>query len=313
MFRGFDAGRVARGLVGALCVAALAVPAAAKVQPFPPGFRTQEIKTDGATIHVRVGGQGPAVVMLHGFGDTGDMWAPLAAALASSHTVVVPDLRGMGLSSHPETGYDKKTEAGDIARVLDALKIDKADLVTHDIGNMVGYAFAAQWPDRVTRWVVMDAPLPGIGPWDEIIRSPVLWHFNFRGPDVERLVKGRERIYLDRFWNELSANPKAIDEATRDHYAALYARPGAMHSAFNQFAGFVQDAVDNKAFAAKGKLTMPVLAIGADKSFGAAMADDLRFVASDVTSVVIANSGHWLMEEQPAATIAAIVAFLGKK
>src|SRR5713101_6920354 len=218
----------------------------------------------------------------------------------------------MGLSSHPEAGYEKKTQAGDIARVLDKLSIQKADLVTHDIGNMVGYAFAAQYPERVTRWVVMDAPLPGIGPWDEIIRSPALWHFNFRGPDVERLVKGRERIYLDRFWNELSADPKSIDEATRQHYAELYARPGAMHSAFNQFAAFTQDAIDNKAFMAGGKLTMPVLAIGADKSFGSAMADDLRFVATDVTSQIIANSGHWMMEEQPAATIAAILAFLGR-
>jgi len=251
--------------------------------------------------------------MLHGFGDTGDMWAPLAATLVHDHAVVVPDLRGMGLSSHPEDGYDKKTQGGDVARVLDHLKIQGADLVTHDIGNMVGYAFAAQYPDRVTRWVAMDAPLPGIGPWDEIIRSPALWHFNFRGPDVERLVEGRERIYLDRFWNELSADPKSIDEATRQHYAELYARPGAMHSAFNQFAAFAQDLLDNKAFAAKGKLTMPVLAIGAEKSFGTAMADDLGYVATNVTSVVIANSGHWLMEEQPAATIAAIRAFLDKK
>ena len=239
--------------------------------------------------------------------------APLAATLVHDYTVVAPDLRGMGLSSHPEDGYDKKTQGGDVARVLDKLKIEKADFVTHDIGNMVGYAFAAQYPDRVTRWVVMDAPLPGIGPWDEIIRSPALWHFNFRGPDVERLVKGRERIYLDRFWNELSANPRSIDEATRQHYAELYARPGAMHSAFNQFAAFTQDAIDNNAFATKGKLTMPVLAIGADKSFGTAMADDLRFVATDVDSVVISNSGHWLMEEQPATTVAAIRAFLDKK
>lgn len=285
----------------------------ADVQRFPLGFRTEEIKTDGATIYVRVGGQGSPVVMLHGFGDTGDMWAPLAATLMDDHAVVVPDLRGMGLSSHPEAGYDKKTQAGDVARVLDKLGIQKADLVSHDIGNMVGYAFAALHPDRVVRWVAMDAPLPGIGPWDEIIRNPALWHFNFRGPDVERLVKGRERIYLDRFWNELSANPQSIDEATRRHYAALYARPGAMHSAFNQFAAFTQDAIDNKALVAKGKLTMPVLAIGADKSFGTAMADDLRFVAADVTSVVIASSGHWLMEEQPTATIAAIRAFLDKK
>jgi pimeloyl-ACP methyl ester carboxylesterase len=296
-----------------LVILALSPPALGEVQSFPRGFRTEEIKTDGATIHVRVGGQGPAVLMLHGFGDTGDMWAPLAMALATDHTIVVPDLRGMGLSSHPEGGYDKKMQAVDIARVLDKLDIQKADLVTHDIGNMVGYALAAQYPDRVTRWVVMDAPLPGIGHWDEITRSPLLWHFNFRGPDVERLVKGRERIYLDRFWNELSANPKSIDEATRRHYAALYARLGAMHSAFNQFAAFAQDAIDNKAFAEKGKLTMPVLAIGADKSFGAAMADELRFVATDVTPVVIPNSGHWLMEEQPTATVAAIRAFLDKK
>jgi pimeloyl-ACP methyl ester carboxylesterase len=280
------------------------------VQPFPASFRTEDIKTDRATIHVRHGGHGPAVVMLHGFADTGDMWAPLAAALAPERTVVVPDLRGMGLSSHPESGYDKKTQGGDIARVLDVLRIAKADIVTHDIGNMVGYAFAAQYPQRVGRFVLMDAPLPGIGPWDEITRSPLLWHFNFRGPDVERLVKGRERIYLDRFWNELSATPSSIDEATREHYAELYARPGAMRAAFNQFAAFAQDATDNQAFAAKGKLTMPVLAIGGDKSFGAAMAEILRFVATDVTSVVIPNSGHWLMEEQPAATVAAVRKFL---
>ena len=282
----------------------------AEFQAFPPGFHTEDIATEGATIHVRVGGQGPAVVLLHGFGDTGDMWAPLAATLVHDRAVIVPDLRGMGLSSHPEDGYDKKTQGGDVARVLDTLKVQQADLVTHDIGNMVGYAFAAQYPDRVIRWVVMDAPLPGIGPWDEIIRSPALWHFNFRGPDVERLVAGRERIYLDRFWNELSADPNSINEATRQHYAELYARPGAMHAAFNQFAAFSQDAIDNKAFAAKGRLTMPVLAIGAEKSFGSGMADDLRFVASDVTAAVIANSGHWLMEEQPAATIAAIRGFL---
>jgi pimeloyl-ACP methyl ester carboxylesterase len=305
--------RAVRFCLAAFFIFVLPLPAVAEVQPFPPGFRSEDIKTDGATIHVRVGGKGPAIVMLHGFGDTGDMWAPLAAVLVHDHTIVVPDLRGMGLSSHPEGGYDKKTQARDIAQVLDKLKIQKTDLVTHDIGNMVGYALAAQYPDRITRWVAMDAPLPGIGPWDEIIRSPALWHFNFRGPDVERLVKGRERIYLDRFWDELSANPKAIDEATRQHYARLYALPGAMHSAFNQFAAFQQDEIDNQAFLAKGKLEMPVLAIGADKSFGPGMASDLSFVATDVTAQVIPNSGHWLMEEQPAATIAAIRAFIDKK
>jgi pimeloyl-ACP methyl ester carboxylesterase len=302
-----------RVVFGALATFVTVATAQARVEPFPRGVRIERIQTDGAIIYVRVVGKGPAVLMLHGFGDTGDMWAPAAAALVKDHTVIVPDLRGMGLSSHPESGYEKKAQAGDIMRVLDKLKIEKVDLVTHDIGNMVGYAFAAQYPDRVTRWVVVDAPLPGIGPWDEITRSPLLWHFNFRGKDVERLVKGRERIYLDRFWNELSANPKSIDEATRRHYARLYAAPGAMHSAFNQFAAFSQDAIDNKAFAAKGKLAMPVLAIGAEKSFGTQQAEVMKLVATNVTAAVIRDSGHWLIEEQPEATVMAIRHFLDGK
>jgi pimeloyl-ACP methyl ester carboxylesterase len=142
------------------------------------------IDTNGTRLHVRVGGTGSAVVLLHGFGDTGDMWAPIAARLVKDHTVIVPDLRGMGLSDHPDTGYIKKNQAVDIAGVLDQLKISKTDLVTHDIGNRVGYAFATQFSNRVTRWVVIDAPLPGIGDWDNIIKSPLLWHFNFRGPDM---------------------------------------------------------------------------------------------------------------------------------
>jgi pimeloyl-ACP methyl ester carboxylesterase len=227
--------------------------------------------------------------------------------------VIVPDLRGMGLSDHPDTGYTKKNQAVDIAGVMDALKVQKADLVTHDIGNMVGYALAAQYPSRITRWAVIDAPLPGIGDWDNIIRSPLLWHFNFRGPDEERLVQGRERIYLDRFWNELSADPKGIDEETRQHYAALYARPHAMHDAFEQFGAFSQDAVDNKALLAKGgKIAMPVLAVGAEKSFGTAMADELRFVASNVTVGIVPNSGHWIMEENPQATITLVTEFVAK-
>src|ERR1700731_2052355 len=141
------------------------MPAATDVQSFPAGFRTEDIQTNGTTLHVRVGGQGPAVILLHGYGETGDMWAPLAAELAGDHTVIVPDLRGMGLSSRPDSGYDKKTQGQDIAGILDTLGINRTDLVTHDIGNMVGYAFAAQHPAMVTRFVLMDAPLPGIGPW----------------------------------------------------------------------------------------------------------------------------------------------------
>ena len=302
-----------RFLTLGLTILILGSPAWAEVQPFPASFRTQMVETNGTSLYVRAGGTGPAVVMLHGFGDTGDMWAPIAARLAKDHTVIVPDLRGMGLSAHPDAGYTKKNQARDIAGVLDHFKIDKADLITHDIGNMVGYAFAAQYPERVTRWVVIDAPLPGIGDWDAITRDPRLWHFNFRGPDVERLVKGRERIYLDRFWNELSANPKAIDEATRAHYAALYARPRAMHDAFEQFGAFTQDGVDNKAMLADGgKLAMPVLAVGAEKSFNTAMADEIRFVAANVTVGIVPASGHWVMEENPDATSGLVLDFLAK-
>jgi pimeloyl-ACP methyl ester carboxylesterase len=283
------------------------------IEAYPASFQTQMVRTNGTDLYVRLRGQGPAVILLHGFGDTGDMWAPLAAVLAHDHTVIVPDLRGMGLSAHPETGYTKKNQALDIAGVMDALKIKQAALVTHDIGNMVGYALAAQFPKRITRWAAIDAPLPGIGHWDDIVRSPLLWHFNFRGPDVERLVQGRERIYLDRFYNELSADPAKIDEQTREHYAELYAKPHAMHDAFEQFGAFTQDAADNKALLASGgKLRMPVLALGAEKSFGTGMADELRFAADDVTGGIVPASGHWIMEENPQATIKLVTAFIDR-
>jgi len=302
-----------RTILSGVAALAFVFPVAAQVKHFPKDFRTQDIKTaEGVTIHVRTGGHGPAVVLIHGFGDTGDMWAPLAAELARDHTVVVPDLRGMGLSSHPPEGYDKRTQAADIRAVLTALNIDQAAIVGHDIGNMVAYAYAARYPDKTEKLVVMDAPVPGIPPWDDLVRNPLLWHFSFGGPDAERLVAGRERIYLDRFWNEFAADRSKIDEATRVHYAKLYAQPGAMHSAFAQFLSFPKDAEDNKVSMAT-KLTMPVLAIGAEKSFASTQALVMRNAATNVTEVVIPNSGHWLMEEQPTATITAIRTFLDAK
>jgi len=286
--------------------------ASADIVPLPAGFKTQDIATNGATIHVRVGGKGPAVVLLHGYADTGDMWGALAADLASRYTVVIPDLRGLGLSV-ASGGFDKKTQAGDVAGVLDALKIGNTAVVAHDIGNMVAFAFAEQYPARVTKAVFMDAPVPGIGPWDEVVKMPILWHFRFGGPDMERLVAGRERIYLDRFWNDFAASPTGVDEATRAHYAELYARPGVMHNGFAQFAAFDQDAKDNQAFLAKGKLTMPILAVGGEKSFGPMQAVVMRAAADNVQEAVIPNSGHWLMDEQPKATVAAVRTFLDAK
>jgi len=279
---------------------------------YPKTFRARQIATNSTKLYVRAGGSGPTVVLVHGYGETGDMWVPLAKDLALDHTVVVPDLRGMGLSAKPAGGYDKKTQAGDIAGILDTLKIERAALVTHDIGNMVGYAFAAQYRNRVTRFAVIDAPLPGVGPWEEILKNPLLWHFRFGGPDMERLVAGRERIYLDRFWNEFSANPARFSEAARRHYARLYARPRAMHAGFAQFAAFDQDVADNKAFLAAGKLDVPVLALGGERSFGTTMATVMRFAANDVEEGVIPDSGHWIMEENPKATTALVRAFLDK-
>src|SRR6476620_300980 len=242
-------------LFAAALIGGVPAKAFAEVKPFSANFKARDMSVTGGTLHVRVGGSGPAVLLLHGFGDTGDMWQPLAEILVKDHTVIVPDLRGMGLSSHPEGGYEKASQARDIAKILDELNASRISLVTHDIGNMVGYALAAQFPDRVERWAVMDAPLPGLGTWEKQLLSPLVWHFNFRGPDVERLVAGRERILLDRFYNEMSATPSAIDEDTRTHYAALYALPGAIHDAFSgQFGAFARDAEENRAlFARIGK------------------------------------------------------------
>ncbi len=311
-YRMFDLRAACIRWLGAMAL--VASPALADIKPFPASFNDQQMVVSDGTQYVRIGGKGPAVLLLHGFGDTGDMWEPLAKILVKDHTVIVPDLRGMGLSSHPSSGYEKVNQAHDLVGILDQLKIQNVILVTHDIGNMVGYALAAGYPGRVTRWVVMDAPLPGLGNWDKQLVNPKTWHFNFRGPDVERLVAGRERILLDRFYNDLSADPSRIDEQTRSHYAALYARKGTIHNALSgQFAAFAQDAEDNKQLLAKsGKLGIPILAIGGDHSYGAGMTDELGFVGTDVQGAVIKNSGHWIMEEQPTQAIDIITRFIEK-
>jgi len=299
----------ARCFLAFLLSLVLAAPSWAEGFAFP-GFAVRQVVGNGATIHVRSGGSGPAVVLLHGYGETGDMWAPLAVELARDHTVIVPDLRGLGLSSKPPGGFDKKTQADDVAGVMKALNVAQADVVAHDIGNMVAFQFAARFPERVRRLVLIDAPVPGVGPWEEILKNPLLWHFRFGGPDMERLVAGRERIYLDRFWNEFSASPARFSEAARRHYAGLYALPGAMHSGFAQFAAFDQDAIDNRAFLAQGRLKMPILAVGGEKSFGPTMAVVMRAAGDDVTEGIVPDSGHWIMEENPRATIKLVRDFI---
>jgi len=276
----------------------------------PASFKEQLVHSPaGADIFVRSAGAGPAVVLIHGYAETSDSWAPLATELVKNYTVIVPDLRGIGHSSRPAGGYDKKTQAADIRAVVTTLGFDRTFVVSHDIGIMVAYAYAALYPDKVERLVVMDAPLPGIAPWDDIIKDHKLWHFSFWGPDEERLVQGRERIYLDRIWNDFGASPTQPDELTRKFYAAQYAKPGAMHAGFEHFKAFSQDAEDNKVFA-RTKLTMPVLAVGGGKSFGATEAVVMRNVAVNVREAVVPNSGHWLMEESPTYTVNLILDYL---
>ena len=276
----------------------------------PPSFQARTIHSPAnAEIFVRFGGTGPAVLLLHGYAENSDSWAPLAADLMRDHTVIVPDLRGIGRSSKPAGGYDKKTQAVDIRAVVTALGYDRTFVVAHDIGNMVAYAYAASYPDKVERLVVMDAPIPGIEPWSEILQNPGVWHFNFHGLDAERLVQGRERTYFDRIWNDFTADPEKPDEATRNFFTATYAQPGGMRAGFAQFTAFSQDAKDNRIFEQQ-KLTMPVLAVGGEKSFGTLQAVIMRHVATNVREAVVAGSGHWLMEERPVETVALIRGFL---
>jgi pimeloyl-ACP methyl ester carboxylesterase len=294
---------IARIALIAIALATFSASLAIAQPELPSNFKEQLVHSPaGADIFVRSGGTGPAVVLIHGYAETSDSWAPLAAELVKTYTVIVPDLRGIGRSSRPAGGYDKKTQAADIRAVVTTLGFDRTFVVSHDIGIMVAYAYAALFPDKVDRLVVMDAPLPGIAPWDDIIKDHKLWHFSFWGPDEDRLVQGRERIYLDRIWNDFSATPTQPDELTRKFYAAQYAKPGAMHAGFEHFKAFSQDADDNKVFA-RTKLPMPVLAVGGGKSFGANEAVVFRSVAVNVREAVVPNSGHWLMEESPAYTV----------
>ncbi len=276
----------------------------------PSSFQAKTVPSpEGADIYVRWGGTGAVVVLIHGYAENSDSWAPLAVDLMKDHTVVVPDLRGIGRSSKTTGGYDKKTQAKDIRAVVTALGYDKTSVVAHDIGNMVAYAYAAMYPDKVDRLVVMDAPIPGIEPWNTILLNPGVWHFNFNGPDAERLVAGRERIYFDRIWNDFTGDPSEPDEATRNFFAATYAQPGGMRAGFAQFTAFSTDAADNRVFE-RVKLTMPVLAVGGEKSFGPLQAVIMRHVAINVQEAVVPRSGHWLMEESPVYTVSLVRNFL---
>jgi pimeloyl-ACP methyl ester carboxylesterase len=265
---------------------------------------------NGIRLHYLSAGRGDPVVLLHGFAETSHMWRPLIAELSDRHTVIAPDLRGFGQSAAPAEGYTKAAMAQDIHALLNSLKLDRVRLVGHDIGLMVAYAFAAQFPQEVDRLVLMEAFLPGVGDWNSVFLLRDLWHFHFYGKTPLALVTGRERIYLEHFWNDFAANPKnSLSEADREFYADAYAQPGHMAAGMEVFRAFPQDAEDFATFA-KTKLAMPLLVLSGEKAGGPFLIEQGKMVATKVEGVLVKGSGHWLMEEAPGEVIPRLVEFL---
>jgi pimeloyl-ACP methyl ester carboxylesterase len=276
----------------------------------PEGFTERSARVDGVTIRYKIGGVGPAVVLLHGYTQTSHMWAPLMPLLATSHTVIAPDLRGAGGSERTPDGYDKSTLARDVRGLVRQLGHEKVMLVGHDIGLMVAYAYAAQYPGEVGKVILMDAFLPGVGEWKDVWLLRDLWHFHFHGETALALVKGRERIYLEHFWNDFAADrTRSVPEADRRIYAAAYARADGMRAGFEYFKAFEQDARDFAAFSAT-KLDMPLLVLTGEKASGTFLINQAKLVATNVSGTVVTGSGHWLMEEATDQVVPAIVAFL---
>ncbi len=264
----------------------------------------------GVKLHYLTAGHGPAVILLHGYAETSRMWRPLIPRLAEKFTVIAPDLPGIGDSEIPKAGLDMKSAAVAVHALAKSLGIDRARVVGHDIGLMVAYAYAAQFPQEVEKLVLMDAFLPGVAGWEAIYDDPGIWHFRFNGPTPEALVKGRERTYFEHYWNDFAADKAhSIPEADRAAYTAAYARPGRMRSGWAYFVSFPRTAKEFEELA-RTKLTMPVLSIGGGKANGAALAEQTKLVGSDVTTIVLENTGHWLMEERPQETMDALVKFL---
>lgn len=265
---------------------------------------------DGVSLQYLSAGSGPAIVLLHGYAETSRMWRPLIPRLAATHTVIAPDLPGIGGSAIPSDGLDMTHAAGRIHALVKSLGVNKAAVVGHDIGLMVAYAYAAQFPDDVDRLVLMDAFLPGVDGWETIYNDPGIWHFRFNGPTPEALVRGRERTYFEHFWNDMAADKtRSLSEADRQAYTTAYARPGRMRAAWAYFVSF-QQAASDFARLSQTKLTTPVLSIGGEKANGAALAQQVQLVATNARSVTLPNTGHWVMEESPQATMDALVAFL---
>jgi pimeloyl-ACP methyl ester carboxylesterase len=301
-------GAFARTLLGALAVLLAAAAATAAAQE-PPAIESRFAEVNGIRLHYLAAGSGDPVILLHGYAQTSHMWRPLIAELAKTHLVIAPDLRGFGDSDKPATGYDKATMAEDIHALSASLGLERVGVAGHDIGLMVAYAYAAQHPAEVDRIALMDAFLPGVGDWTQVWLLRDLWHFHFYGETPLALVTGRERIYLEHFWNDFAADrTHSVSEADRQLYAAAYAQPGAMAAGMEVFRAFERDAADFAAFA-ETKLTMPMLVLTGERASGEFLIAQGRLVAQDVEGVVVAGSGHWLIDEAPDQVIPPLVAF----
>jgi pimeloyl-ACP methyl ester carboxylesterase len=279
----------------------------------PKNFASQTASVTGAKIHYLKSGTGKNVlVLMHGFGETSHMWIPAFAEFGKDYTIIAPDLPGIGGSS-PVSSYDKRSAAARVHEMLKGMGYQKIDLVGHDIGLMVAYSYAAQYPDEVRKLALLEAPIPGIGDvWDGIYNNGALWHFHFVDSSMALdLVKGRERIFLEHFLGEMAADPKSVPEAEKQFYAREYAKPGVMAAAFEMFKAFnKQDAADDRELA-RNKLPMPVLLITGDKSMNTFLDAQAGLVATDTRSVIFPNTGHWLMSERPKETLAELRKFFG--
>jgi pimeloyl-ACP methyl ester carboxylesterase len=282
-------------------------------EPTPAGITEKSATVNGIRINYKIAGQGPGVVLLHGYTETSRMWLPLMPQLATNHTVIAPDLRGAGESERPQGGYDKKTMAKDIRELVHQLGFKQVSVAGHDIGLMVAYAYAAQYPSEISKVVLMDAFLPGVGDWKSVWLMRDLWHFHFYGETPLALVKGRERIYFEHFWNDFAADrTHSVPEADRQFYAAAYARDDGMRAGFEYFKNFEQDAKDFAALSTT-KLNMPFLVLTGEKASGTFLIDQAKLVATNVSGDVVEGSGHWLMEEAPDQVIPALVTFLNRE
>ena len=303
MFRGFRVRTPIFSILAALFAVRLAAAGGTAIE-------SKFAEADGLKLHYLTAGRGEALILIHGYAETSRMWRPVIPTFAERFLVIAPDLPGIGDSEIPKSGLDMKTSAARIHALVKALGVTRARVVGHDIGLMVAYAYAAQFPSETEKLVLMDAFLPGIEGWESLYDSPAIWHFRFYGPTPEALVQGRERTFLDHFWNDFAADKtRSIPEADRAAYTEAYSRPGRMRAGFAYFQSFPQTAKDF-AEMSKTPLPMPVLSIGGERANGELLGRQVKLVAPRATSIVVPGSGHWLLEEKQKETIEALKTFL---